>query len=52
MEYSDIYGTLTQETKMVKLLIQLEEERKELLERAAPGSTVADNTGPWPTPGS
>ena len=51
VKYSDIYGTLTQQTNIVKLFIQLEEERKELSGRAAPGLPVADDTGPRPTPG-
>ena len=51
VKYSDIYGTLTQQTNIVKLFIQLEEERKELSGKAAPGLPVADDTGPRPTPG-
>ena len=48
--YSDIFGSLTQQTNVVKLFAQLEEERMEL-HLVAPSSPMADNIGPRPSPG-
>ena len=50
-EYNHLLGTLAQQTTIVKLFSQLEEERKELTERAAPNSPLAAFIGPRPSLG-
>ena len=51
VEYNHLFGTLPQQTTIVKLFSQLEKERKELTERAAPSSPVAAFLGPRPSLG-
>ena len=51
VEYNYLFGTLTQQIKIVKILSQLEEERKELAESASPSSPVAACIGPRLSPG-
>ena len=48
LKYSDIYGDISEQTIIVKLFAQLEQEREELTAREAPGSPVAAITGPRP----
>ena len=53
IEYTHLFGTLTQQINIVKLFSLLEEERKELAHQmAAPSLPVAGFTGPRPSPGS
>ena len=44
--YTDMFGNLTQQVKIVKLFSQLEEERMELCKIAIPSSPVSLDTGP------
>jgi hypothetical protein len=46
IEYSDMFGSFTQQISIVKLNSQLEEERTELCQRAALSSPVALISGP------
>ena len=50
IQYSDLFGSLQEQIKIVKLYSQLEEEREELTQEGASSSPVADNTGPRPDP--
>ena len=44
--YTDMFGNLTQQVKIVKLFSQLEEERMELCKITTPSSPVSLDNGP------